>query len=46
MIDQSCGDRCKWVEVGYMLEGDSEVDSGVFDRMVGRSCDNASHGGL
>lgn len=46
MIDESCGDRCKWVGVGYRLEGDSEVDSGVFDRVVGGSCDNASHGGL
>lgn len=46
MINKSYGDRCYWVGVGYRLEGDSEVDSGVFDRLVGGSCDNASHGGL
>lgn len=46
MIDESYGNRCKWVGVGYMLEDDSKVDNGVFDRMVGGSCDNASHGGL
>lgn len=47
MINESCGDKCYWVGVGYRLEGgDSEVDNGVFDRLVGGSCDNTSHGGL
>lgn len=46
MIVKSCGDRCKLVGAGHRLECDSEVGSGVFDRLASGSCDNASHGGL
>ena len=46
MIDQTYKDKCKQVRLRYGLEGVGEVNGEGVNKMVGGSCDSASHEGV